>query len=436
MQGGLLIMSTEELDRISIVQKIIDKDFTQVVAANKLGLTVRQVKRLIKKYRQSGAEGLISKKRGQISNRKYTDAKIDKIHTLVTMHYYDFGPKFAAEKLAEKHGINVSKETLRQWMINWGLWFAKRHKQAKIHPQRERRPCFGELLQIDGSHHDWFEGRGPKCCLYVDIDDATSKICSLHFELKETTAGYFKLMRKHIDTYGIPLATYNDKHGIFRINLPAASEDTETQFSRAARELGIEIICAHSAEAKGRVERVNQTLQDRLIKEMRLLGISDIETANAYLPIYIKEHNKLFAVAAYSEEDAHRKNSPEKEVLDLIFSYQETRKLSKNLEISYNNVIYQIKTNTKGYRLQHAKVTVCKDLNGVITILHNGKKLDFTLHDRAKYNAEVIDAKQLGAKVDTIKQNKKKYTPPANHPWRHYIINPIKSEIYTQNTCD
>jgi transposase len=433
MQGGLLTMSTEELDRLSIVQKIVDKRLTQVVAAQQLGLTVRQIKRLIKKYKQNGAEGLVSKKRGQRGNRKYSDKKIEEVKALIVAHYYDFGPKFASEKLDEKHGINISKETLRQWMISWGLWDAKRQKQAKIHPQRERRHCFGELIQIDGSPHAWFEGRGPKCCLYVAIDDATSQICSLHFEPTETTAGYFRLMRKYINAHGIPLATYSDKHGIFRINLPSASENTETQFGRAARELGIEVICAHSAEAKGRVERSNQTHQDRLVKELRLLGISDIEAANAYLPTYMKEHNKRFAVKAHSTEDTHRKECPSNDVLDLIFSYQDERTLTKNLEISYDNVIYQIKTNTTGYRLRHAKVTVCEDLNGVITILREGKKLDYTRHERAKHNAEIVDAKQLGAKVDSIKHNAKKYTPPANHPWRHYIINPTATERYAQN---
>jgi len=432
MQRGLLAMSTDELNRLSIVQKIVDKHLTQVVAAEQLGLTVRQVKRLVKKYHDNGAEGLVSKKRGQRGNRKYSDKIVEEIKELVVKHYYDFGPKFACEKLDEKHGIKVSKETLRQLMINWGLWDAKRQKQAKIHPQRERRHCFGELIQIDGSPHAWFEDRGPKCCLYVAIDDATSQICSLHFEPTETTAGYFKLIRKHINSHGIPLATYSDRHGIFRINLPSASEDSETQFGRAARELGIEIICAYSPEAKGRVERSNQTHQDRLVKELRLLGINEIEAANAYLPTYLLEHNNRFAVEAHSKEDAHQKECPTNDVLDLIFSYQDDRTLSKNLELSYDNVIYQIQTKTTGYRLQHAVVTVCEDLNGEITILRQGKKLEFTRHDRAKHNAEIIDSKQLGAKVDSIKQNAKKYTPPANHPWRHYIINPIKTEDYAQ----
>lgn len=426
-------MSSEEIDRLTIIQKVIDKGLTQLLAASQLCITVRQVKRLVKKYKTHGAAGLVSKQRGQTSNHKYSDQMIEKIKALVVEHYYDFGPKFACEKLDEKHGINVSKETLRQLMINWGLWDAKRQKQAKIHPQRERRHCFGELIQIDGSPHAWFEDRGPKCCLYVAIDDATSQICSLHFEPTETTAGYFKLMRKHINAHGIPLATYSDRHGIFRINLPSASEDSETQFSRAARELGIEVICAYSPEAKGRVERSNQTHQDRLVKELRLRGISDIETANAYLPTYLREHNNRFAVEAHSQEDSHRKEYPTNEVLDLIFSYQDYRTLSKNLEISYGNVIYQIKTKTTGYRLRHAKVTVCEDLNGVITILRQGKKLDYTRHDRAKHNAEIVDSKQLMAKVDSIKHNAKIYTPPANHPWRHYIINPTATEAYAQN---
>jgi len=422
-------MSTKEIERLSVIQKIIDKYLTQALGAQQLGLTIRQVKRLVRNYKQRGAEGLVSKQRGQVSNNKFSDKKIEDIKKLVLTHYYDFGPKFAAEKLTEKHGIRVSKETLRQWMVDWGLWKAKRQKEARIHPQRDRRECYGELTQIDGSPHPWFEDRGPKCCLLVAIDDATSRLCSLHFEPTETTAGYFKLMRKYIGNHGIPLATYSDRHGIFRINLPTAGEETETQFGRAARQFGIEVICAHSPEAKGRVERANKTLQDRLVKEMRLLGICDIETANAYLPTFLEDHNNRFAVDAQSSENAHRKILPTNEEMNLIFSYQDERKLSKNLEISYENMIYQIKTNTTGYRLRHSIVTVCKDLNDVITLVCQGKILDYTCHKRAKRNADIVDAKQLGSKLDSIRSNVKKYTPPANHPWRRFIINPEKASL-------
>ena len=328
MPGGFLTMSTQELDRLSVVSKVATGGLTQVMAAKHLGLTARQVRRLLKRYNLYGPEGLVSQQRGQTSNRKYSAEKTALIRVLVEENYYDFGPKFAAEKLKEKHGISISKETLRRWMIDWGLWKAKRQYRASIHPQRERRACFGELIQIDGSPHDWFEGRGDKCCLLVAIDDATSKLCSLHFEPSETTVGYFRLMRNYIEQHGIPLATYSDKHGIFRINLPSATEESETQFSRAGRELGIELICAHSAQAKGRVERANQTLQDRLVKEMRLLGICTIEAANAYLPAFMEDHNRRFAVEPLSPDDAHRKELPAKEIMDLIFSYQDERKIS------------------------------------------------------------------------------------------------------------
>lgn len=429
MLKGPLIMSIKEAGRMLVIQKVIDKDLMQADGAQQLGLTIRQVKRLVRNYKQHGAAGLVSKQRGQISNNKFSDKKMESIKGLVSRHYYDFGPTFASEKLLEKHGIKVSKERLRQCMVDWGLWKAKRQKQAQIHPQRDRRHCYGELTQIDGSPHAWFEGRGPKCCLLVAIDDATSELSSLHFEPTETTAGYFKLMRKYIVKHGVPLATYSDKHGIFRINQAMAEEDAETQFGRAARQLDIEVICANTPQAKGRVERVNKTLQDRLVKEMRLLGISDIESANAYLPTYMEEHNKRFAVEPQSAEDAHRKVLLTDEEMNLIFSYQANRRISKNLEISYENTIYQIKTSTKGYRLRHSTVTVCKDLNEIVTLLCHGKILDYTCHKRAKRNAPIIDSKQIGAKIDSIRHNAKGHTPPANHPWRHFIINPAKESI-------
>lgn len=419
-------MSTKELERLSVVRKVIDKCLTQALAAAQLGLTIRQVKRLVHKYKQEGTEGLVSKQRGQVSNNKSSDKKIEEIKQLVVTHYYDFGPKFAAEKLQGKHGIDVSKETLRQLMIEWGLWKAKRQKQAKAHPQRDRRECYGELTQIDGSPHDWFEGRGAKCCLLVAIDDATSQLCSLHFEPSETTAGYFKLMQKYIEQHGIPLATYSDKHGIFRINISTATEDSETEFARAARELGIEVICAHSPQAKGRVERANQTLQDRLVKELRLLNISDIDSANTYLPTFIKDHNKRFAVAPRSDDDVHRKDLPTNDILNLIFSFQDERTITKNLEVNYEGVVYQIKTETTGYRLRHAKVKIYKDLNGNITIMRQGKVLDYTRHDKAKRNPVIIDSKELGTKLDSIRKVSH-YKPKADHPWRHYIINPAKA---------
>ena len=241
-------------------------------------------------------------------------------------------------------------------------------------------------------------------------------------------------MQKYIVSHGIPLATYSDKHGIFRINMPMAEEDAETQFGRAARQLNIEVICANTPQAKGRVERANQTLQDRLVKEMRLLGISDIDTANAYLPTYMKDHNERFAVEPQSPEDAHRKVLPTDEEMNLIFSYQDNRTLSNNLEINYENTIYQIKTDTKGYRLRHSIVTVCKDLNNIVTLVCHGKILDYACHNKVKRNPAIIDSKQIGSKVDSISNAAKGHIPPANHPWRHFIINPAKAAINALKT--
>ena len=424
MPEGLLTMSTQEINRVAVIQRVAERSLKQKKAMDLLSLSKRQIIRLVKNYRREGAKALTSKRRGQSSNHRYNDTIKAQAKKLVHQHYSDFGPTLAAEKLEERDKIVVSKETLRQWMILWGLWDSKRHKTAVIHPQRERRACFGELVQIDGSPHAWFEERGSKCCLLVFIDDATSQIVGMRFEPTETTEGYFKLAREYIERYGMPLAFYNDKHSIFRINRPSASEHAETQFSRAMRELSVTIICAHSAQAKGRVERANETLQDRLIKELRLRGINTIQDGNAFLPEYIKIHNSKFAVNPRSNVDAHRKALPEKEKLDRIFSYQEDRKITKNLEISYKNKIYQIRTNTKGYRLQHALVTVCEDMNGGITILNHGKILDHVVYEKAeRRNPEIVDAKQLGIKLDEIKKN----IPKANHPWRQATLHSARS---------
>jgi len=341
-----------------------------------------------------------------------------KIKEVVENRYPDFGPSFAAEKLLEIEKIKINKETLRQWMSEWGLWVCKPKKIIKLHQTRERRSGLGELIQIDGSHHDWFEGRREKCCLLVFIDDATSRIVGLRFEEAETTAGYFALCRSYIEVYGRPFALYSDKFGVFKVNLPG-QEDKETQFGRAMSDLGIELICAHSPQAKGRVERANQTLQDRLIKEMRLRGVNTIEDANAYIPEFIAAHNHRFEVEPKNNIDMHRTEMPDKATLDLIFSCQFTRTLSKQLEVNYDNRYFKIKVTGNGYRLQNKKVTICEDSNGKISILHAGKALNFVEHEKQKRAAEIIDSKGINKKVNTIVE-RVKHVPSANHPWRQY----------------
>ena len=397
---GIITMSQQELERLKVMEKLLVKGVTQNEAAKLLGLSRRQVIRLFKKYKSWGAKGLISKRRGILSNNRIGDDIRQKVLAVTREKYVDFGPTFLCEKLFENHKIVVSKETLRKWLIDEGLLVARRRKKARIHQSRERRSCFGELIQIDGSPHDWFEGRGDKCCLLVFIDDATSRIVNLRFEESETTAGYFRAAREYIEKYGVPVAFYSDKHSIFRVNTSETKHEGVTQFDRAMRALGVEIICANSPQAKGRVERANGVLQDRLIKEMRLRGISDIKSANDYLPEFLVQHNKRFAVMPKNSYDAHRRLEKTAAELDSIFSIQSVRTLSKNLECGYNNSVYQIKTSGEGYGLRHAKITVCEDTQGTITLLYRGRKLNYACYTKQQRAAKIIDAKKLNQKIN------------------------------------
>jgi hypothetical protein len=417
MLNELLTMSKQELKRIQVIRQVIDKKCTQQAATKELGLSKRQVIRLVKAVLTGGDSALLSKQRGKTSNRAHTSEFKLRVKDIVQHYYADFGPTFAAEKLLGLNKITINKETLRQWMNEWGLWKANPRKVLKLQQGRVRRPSFGELIQIDGSHHDWFEGRGDKCCLLVFIDDATSRIVGLRFEEEETTAGYFTLCRSTLETYGRPLAYYSDKFGVFRVN-QKDQEDKETQFGRALRELGIELICAHSPQAKGRVERANGTLQDRLVKEMRLRNISALAEANAYLPEFISDHNKRFAVTPKNDLDAHRSEMPSADILNLIFSIQHERKLSKQLECSYEKRVFQIQGEGNGYRLQHKRIIVSTDMQGKINIMCHGKILAFKEFDKKQLAPEIINAKSLEKKVDSIKVRIKQAPPSKKHPWK------------------
>ncbi len=336
------------------------------------------------------------------------------------------------EKLSELDGIKLSKESIRKILIVADLWKGKKTKKKSVHQRRERRACLGELVQIDGSPHAWFEKRGPKCCLILFVDDATSRVLYAHLEPVETTEAYFRGMSSHIKTYGIPLAYYSDKHMIFRVSNAKTEEVNLTQFERACSELGIEGICANSPQAKGRVERKNRTFQDRLVKEFRLAGINTIEAGNAFLSTYLPKHNKQFAVCARNPEDVHMRTIPDDETLAHILSVQWERKLSKNLEISFENTIYQILVEGKGRRLQQSAVIVCQMLNGDTHLLSStGVQLNYkTLKVRTKDIGSTIDDKSLNAHVDHLIQQKKTVLPSSNHPWRRYTITVPKGNLH------
>lgn len=413
-------MSHAEIDRLEVIQRITNKQITQVEAAHLLGMSYRQTKRLVKKYRQQGASALVSKRRGQPSNNCIQIKVREEALAIIVQKYSDFAPTLAHEKLTELHNTACSVETLRKWMIEAGLWKTKKRRRACIHQPRARRARLGELIQIDGSPHDWFEGRGDKCNLSVFIDDATGRLTALHFTPAETTQAYMEALKMHLNAYGRPVSLYCDKHAIFRVNHKNC-EGELTQFARALKTLDIELIHANTPQAKGRVERANQTLQDRLVKELRLQGIDDIETANQFLPHFIKEYNKRFAKASKSPEDAHRKNLHNETELKQILSLHHHRILSKNLTCQYNNVQYQIQTKTKGYRFRSAQVTVCESFNGEITLLHKGKPLAYRPFVLGEKPASITDEKGIDDVLNHVMRQqlqRPQYKPKPDHPWK------------------
>jgi hypothetical protein len=304
----------------------------------------------------------------------------------------------------------VSKETLRQILMEEGLHRAKKKKKGTAHPLRERRACRGELVQIDGSYHAWLEDRAEEACLLLFVDDATSQVLAAQFVPHESFFAYAELCRSYFADIGRPQAFYSDKFSVFRVNAPnVTTTKALTQFGRAMHELGIELICANTPQAKGRVERANGTFQDRLVKEMRLEHISNYEQANAFLPTFIVKYNRKFAVLSRSSIDAHIPLDPGCD-LDWILSWQDSRIISKDLQIQFKKVIYQIITDRPAYALRKREVIVAQNADGQISAYLNRKPLKLRVFHRQPKQAYVVPVKHLN----------KPYIPPADHPWRSY----------------
>lgn len=301
-----ITISMRELDRLKTIQDVIAGKLMATAAATHLGITRRQLDRLLARFRNEGASGLISRQRDQPGHRQLPPGTAEQAISIIRDRYQDFGPTLACEKLRELHGIDISKETVRHLMLDAGLWIERRLRSPSVYQPRNRRDCIGELIQIDRSDHDWFEGRAPACTLLVYIDDATSRLMHLHFTYSESTFSYFEATRAYLERYGKPVAFYSDKATVFRCNRKqVAAGDGHTQFGRALFELNIESICANSTQAKGRVERANKTLQDRLVKELRLQGISSHADANRYATAFMRDYNQRFAKPARNDFDAH-----------------------------------------------------------------------------------------------------------------------------------
>jgi hypothetical protein len=404
-QARNLTMSARELDRLEIIGRVVERRLTQWSAAEQLGLSLRQVERLCRAYRVDGAVGLISRKRGRASNHKLPSALRERAVDLIRTHYADFGPTLACEKLVEHHGVVISRETLRRWMIAAGLWIPREQRQSRAHQPRHRRSCLGELVQIDGCDHAWFEERGSKCTLLVYVDDATSRLAELRFVASESAFDYFASTRTYLEQHGKPVAFYSDKASIFRV---AASEATKgtgiTQFGRALSELNIDIICANTPQAKGRVERAHLTLQDRLVKELRLRSISTLEAGNAYLPQFLADYNQRFGREPLSPHDAHRPLRDDED-LDLIFTWQEERKLSRNLTINYKRVMYLIEPGPETQSLAGQRCRVHEHEDGHVEVRHANKPLPcsifFDKTPRVSQGA-IVSNKRLGAVLSKI----------------------------------
>jgi transposase len=415
-------MSAKELSRLEVMQKLSEKRMSQREAGTILDLSTRQIKRLLKVYRKRGAAGLVSKHRGRSGNNRLSEEVQKRALNWLKTKYKGFGPTLAHEKLVEKDKLKLSDESVRQLMIEEGLWQPRKLKKAVTHQLRERRSCFGELVQIDGSPHDWFEGRTEACVLLVFIDDATGKLGQLLFVDSESFFSYTQAAEGYFRQLGKPVAFYSDKHSIFRVNQPSAgSHDDLTQFGRAMQELDIQIICANTPQAKGRVERVIQTLQDRLPKEMRLRQIASRDAGNAYLPEFIQDFNQRFAELPRSAVDLHRPLTA-KEDLARILTWQETRTLSKNLTLQFQKTVYQIQTKRPSYALRNAQVTVCVNPQDQITILYNGKSLPYTIYNQQAHQAEVVSAKQIAL---ALQEKRVPHKPAPDHPWRQGFATPL-----------
>lgn len=417
------LMSQKEVKRAQVLDLLKAGSINQQEAARRMSISPRQTRRLAKRYQVDGLAGLVSKKRGHASNRQLDKTVSAKALALIGAHYSDFGPTLACEKLAERHDLRLSIESTRQMMIKAGYWRPRKGGTVCIHPMRERRSRFGEMIQIDGSPHDWFEGRGEYCTLLVFIDDATGQLTQLRFTPTETTLDYMRVLHQHIQMHGVPVSLYSDKHSIFRIHAKEADPDAETQFARATRELGIESIHAHSPQAKGRVERANQTLQDRLVKEMRLAGINNMDEANAWLPGYMADHNRRFAVAPQDASDAHLPYPGTADDLARILSVQTTRTLSKNLSCQHENQLLQVKTTGAGLGLRGARVTVFTHFDGSHEMLWRTRKLAYSVMEKPVRQSTVADGKSVNVRVDkAIARRNAGHKPAANHPWRKMPI--------------
>jgi hypothetical protein len=415
-EKDIVMMTGRDLKRLRVLGEVLEHRMTQREAAGVVGLSERQVRRLVSRVRCEGEVGIVHRCRGRLSNRRISDQLKQRVLGLYRERYPGFGPPLANEKLYEFDGIRISTETLRKWLIEAHLW-KRRRKRRQYRRWRQRKVCCGQMVQLDGSGHDWLEGRGPELVLMGYIDDATGRVFARFYDY-EGTVPAMDSFRRYIKRYGLPQSVYLDKHTTYKSPKKltvqeqlAGLEVPQSQFERALEELSVEVIHAHSPQAKGRVERLFGTLQDRLVKEMRLRGIDTRGQANRFLQRYLPGYNRRFRVSPQQSADLHRP-IPRGVDLDSILSVRKKRAVRNDLTVAHNRRLYQIEDPPLGARMK--SVVVEERLDGRLYIMYRGRKLKY----------KKIHTRPSQPKKQKSSGPKKTYLPPPNHPWRRFNINP------------
>ena len=411
-EKDMITMSRKEARRLHIIHQALGKKITQAEAASLIGLTDRQIRRMVKRVLAEGDEGICHRSRGRTSNHRIPKKIKGKALKLFREKYQDFNLTHATEKLYEIHGITINDETLRLWLNEAEIPYKKR--KARKHRQwRERKAHFGELVQIDGSHHDWFEGRGPVCVFMGYIDDATNTASGRFYDY-EGTMPAMDSMKRYIQRYGIPKTAYLDKHSTYKSWAePTIEEELNNQrprshFEKSLAKLGVDVIHANSPQAKGRVERLFKTLQDRLVREMRLAGIKSVDEANVFLTTYLPKHNRKFEKEAASDADLHRP-SPHGRELDRILCIKEERTVKNDFTIAHNGTLYQIEQATRA-----KKVTVEERLDGTLHITYKGQDL--------RYRQITKKPTEGTPEPPLLLRERKPWIPPVDHPWKTLFL--------------
>jgi len=406
-------MNAKERRRLVVLAEVKAGRLGLGVGARAMGVSYRQAKRIWKRYREGGDAGLVHGLRG----RKGARAKGGDLKRRVVERYREryegFGPSHAAEYL-EREGMGVDHETLRRWLLEEGLWEKKRSRQ-KHRQWRERRASFGEMVQMDGSEHDWLEGRGGRLVLMVMVDDATNVVEARFFEAETTEASY-AMMGRWIGKHGVPQSVYVDRDSIYRcarepsVEEQVAGKEPRTQFGRAMEELGVELILANSPQAKGRVERMNGVLQERLVKEMRLEGIRNLEEANRFLEGYLERHNRRYARKAASEANLHRK-APRG--MEKILSWVETRKVRRDWTVSWEGRCLQIGKESQGMNLVGKRVEIRRQMDGKVRMMSGEKELEWR---------EIRSGERAKPAREEAKAVAKEAKARGRHPWQRYGV--------------